>query len=205
MKRIACFLAVITILFISGCDSNEMNANAEPNIKKGVKPIADSEIAVIEMEDSAAFGVIKIELYSNIAPKMVARFKELAKEGVYNGVTFHRINPDVIQSGDPNSKDDDPSNDGKGKSDKENLPAEFSDLPFEPGILGAARGGDFNSANSQFFIMKSRQADFDSRYTVFGKVIEGMNNVATIGGAPRSRERPVTDITIKEIRIEAKQ
>ena len=96
--------------------------------KTGVTPIADNEIAVIEMENSAAYGTIKIELYSNIAPKMVARFKELANEGFYNGITFHRINQSVIQSGDPLSKDDDPTNDGTGSSDKPNVQAEFSDI-----------------------------------------------------------------------------
>ncbi len=107
--------------------------NATPTITKGIAPIADPEIAVIEMENSAAYGTIKIELYSNIAPKMVARFKELAKEGVYDGTTFHRINQSVIQGGDPLSKDNDPSNDGTGQSDKPNVPAEFSDLKYDTG------------------------------------------------------------------------
>src|SRR6476620_9167195 len=84
--------------------SNSKSGTAE--IKKGVAPIADPEIAVIEMENSSAYGNIKIELYSNIAPKMVARFKELANEGVYSGTTWHRVNESVIQSGDPLSKND---------------------------------------------------------------------------------------------------
>ena len=204
MNKIALILCLICLGCFAACDSGATGQNTEPVIKKGIKPIADSEIAIIEMENSAAFGEIKLELYSNIAPKMVERFKTLAKEGVYSGVTFHRINANMIQSGDPNSKDDDPSNDGKGRSDKENVPAEFSDLPFEPGILGAARGTDFDSANSQFFIMKGRQPGFDNRYAVFGKVIEGMNNVATIGGATRNGEKPISPIVIKQIRIEAK-
>ena len=72
-------------------------STAQPEVQKNVLPKPDNEIAVIEMEE-AAFGKIKIELYSNIAPKMVARFKELAKEGFYNGLTFHRISDSVIQS-----------------------------------------------------------------------------------------------------------
>lgn len=164
--------------------------------------MADPEIAVIEMENAAAYGTIKLELYSNIAPKMVARFKELAKEGVYDGVTFHRINPSVIQSGDPLSKDADPSNDGTGKSDKPNVEAEFSDIPYDTGILGAARGSDNNSANSQFFITLKRETGFDNRYTIFGKVIDGMNNVRTISGVqPKEGERPVEAIRIKHISI----
>ena len=179
--------------------------NATPEVKKGVTPIADNEIAVIEMENSAAFGTIKIELYSNIAPKMVARFKELAKEGVFDGTTFHRINQSVIQGGDPNSKDADPSNDGQGKSTKPSVDAEFSDIPYDTGIVGAARGQDVNSANSQFFITLKREEGFDNKYTIFGKVIEGMNNARTISGVePKERERPVEDVKIKSITIQPK-
>ncbi len=111
----------------------------------------------------------------------------------------------MVQAGDPKSKDNDPTNDGSGGSDKPDVPAEFSDLKFEPGIVGAARGQDFNSANSQFFIMRSRQPNFDNRYTIFGRVIEGMNNISTIAGAPLQGERPTSDIVIKTIRIEPKK
>jgi len=182
------------------------NNAADAEIKKGVAPVADSEIAVIEMENGAAFGTIKIEFYSNIAPKMVARFKELAKEGVYNGTTFHRINQSVIQGGDPNSKDGDPDNDGQGQSAKPNVPAEFSDIPYDTALVGAARNGqDVNSANSQFFIMLKREAGFDNRYTVFGKVIEGMNNVRTISGVnPKQGERPLENVVVKSVTIQSK-
>lgn len=187
-----------------GGPSNTSN-NKAPEIKKGVQPVADKEIAVIELENSAAYGTIKIELYSNIAPKMVEQFKTLAKEGVYDGTTFHRINQSVIQGGDPLSKDDDPTNDGTGKSSKPNVVAEFSDIPYDTGIVGAARGPDNNSANSQFFITLKRESGFDNRYTIFGKVIEGMNNVRTISGVqPKDGERPVEPVRIKTIRIEPK-
>jgi cyclophilin family peptidyl-prolyl cis-trans isomerase len=178
---------------------------ASPEIKKGIQPVADKEIAVIELENSAAYGTIKIELYSNIAPKMVEQFKALTKEGVYDGTTFHRVNQSVIQGGDPFSKDDDPTNDGTGKSNKPNVPAEFSDILYDSGIVGAARGQDNNSANSQFFITLKREPGFDNRYTIFGKVIEGMNNVRTISGvSPKDGERPVEPVRIKTIRIEPK-
>jgi cyclophilin family peptidyl-prolyl cis-trans isomerase len=202
-------LALLIAIALTGCNNsgganNSSNRSAE--IKKGVQPIADNEIAVLELENSAAYGTIKIELYSNIAPKMVERFKELAKEGVYNGTTFHRINPSVIQGGDPLSKDDDPTNDGTGKSSKPNVPAEFSDILYDTGIVGAARGQSNDSANSQFFITLKREPGFDQRYTIFGKVIEGMNNVRTIAGVTeKEMERPIEPIRIKSIRIEPKQ
>ncbi len=193
---------------MASCGGNAANSNrtAAPEVKRGVQPVADKEIAVIEMENGAAFGTIKIELYPNIAPKMVEQFKALAREGVYDGTTFHRINPMVVQGGDPLSKDDNPANDGTGKSNKPNVPAEFSDVLYETGIVGAARSTDPNSANSQFFITLRRVPDFDTRYTIFGKVIEGMNNVRTISGVqPKDGERPVEPVRIKSIRIETRQ
>jgi cyclophilin family peptidyl-prolyl cis-trans isomerase len=201
-------LILALALFASACGNLGGSRNAaNGEIKKGVAPVADSEVAVIEME-TPAYGTMKIELYSNIAPKAVARFKELAREGYYNGIEFHRINDTVIQAGDGNTKPGaTPRADGRqGDSGKPNVPAEFSDVPYDTGIVGAARlGNDVNSANSQFFIMLKREAQFDQKYTVFGKVIEGMNNARTISGVqPKQGERPVEPLRIKTIRIESK-
>ena len=205
MKTISLLLLLTTAFFTFSCSDSKPKTSkpGAPEVKKGVAPVADPEIAVIEMENGSAYGTIKMELYSNIAPKMVARFKELAAAGVYNGTTFHRINGTVIQGGDPLSKDDDPTNDGTGKSDKPNVDAEFSDIPYDTGIVGAARSQDFNSANSQFFIMLKREPGFDNKYTIFGKVIDGMNNVRTISGVqPKDGERPVEPVRIKSISIQ---
>ncbi len=208
MKFVTYVSLLLIALALSGCDSSTStaNSNAAPEVKKGVTPVADPEIAVIEMENAAAFGTIKIELYSNLAPDAVARFKELATEGFYDGTTFHRVNQSVIQGGDPNSKDNDPSNDGQGKSDKPNVRAEFSDIPYDVGVVGAARSMDPHSANSQFFITLKREQGFDNKYTIFGKVIEGMNHARTIAGVqPKQGERPVEDVRIKTIKIEPRQ
>lgn len=206
MRSILLLLFCSAILF-TGCNggSATANKNAAPEVKRGVAPVADAEIAVIEMENASAYGTIKIELYSNIAPKMVERFKELAREGFYNGTTFHRVNQSVIQAGDPNSKDDDPANDGTGGSSKPNVDAEVSDIPYDTAIVGAARSQNFNSANSQFFITLKREPGFDNKYTIFGKVIEGMNNVRTISGVqPKQGERPVEAVRIKSVTIQPK-
>jgi cyclophilin family peptidyl-prolyl cis-trans isomerase len=194
------------LVCLAACGGPGSNSKTgTPDVKKSVEPVADNEIAVIEMENGGAYGTIKVELYSNIAPKMVARFKELAKEGVYDGTTFHRVNTSVIQGGDPLSKDDDPANDGTGDSGKPDVEAEFSDIKYDTGIVGAARSQDFNSANSQFFITLKREPGFDNKYTIFGKVIDGMVNVRTIAGVPEKEgERPVEPIRIKTIRIEPK-
>src|SRR4028118_1789267 len=185
-------LCLTCALFVLACGNASNNSNAgtdaaaESNVKTGVKPEPDAEAAVIETD----YGRIVLELYPNLAPQMVARFKKLAGEGFYNGTAIHRIDPElgIIQGGDPNSKDNNPTNDGMGSSGDPNVPAEFSDILFERGTVGAARGGaDINSANCQFFITLKRQPAFEqpgNRYTVFGRVIEGINNADIISTAP---------------------
>ena len=205
IKNILLTIAAVSLFAAASCNQNSgSNSNAKPVVKTGVAPIADAEIAVIQMEEPA-FGTIKIELYSNLAPEAVKRFKELGKSGFYDGTTFHRVSSQVIQGGDPLSKDGDPANDGTGKSDKPNVPAEFSDVPFERGIVGAARSADPNSANSQFYITMTRVPGWDKNYTVFGKVIEGMNNADTITGVPKSGEKPLEPVKIKSITFQPKQ
>lgn len=208
--RFTIFLIAVSLIAAcgGGTNSNTARSSANAEVKKGVAPLADNEVAVIEME-TPAYGTVKMELYSNIAPKAVARFKELAKEGYYNGIAFHRINQTVIQAGDANTKLGAEKPAGpqakEGDSGKPNVPAEFSDVPYDTGIVGAARlGNDVNSANSQFFIMLKREPQFDQKYTVFGKVVEGLNNVMTISGAPKDGERPTEPIRIKTVRIEPK-
>lgn len=186
-------------------NSNSATNAAESNVKTGVKPEPDAEAAVIETD----YGRIVLELYPNVAPQMVARFKKLASEGFYNGTAIHRIDPNmgIIQGGDPNSKDNNPANDGAGSSSEPNVPAEFSDILYERGIVGAARGGgDINSANCQFFITLKRQEAFEqpaNRYTVFGKAIEGMANADIISNAPvvEGTDRPADKILVKSITL----
>jgi cyclophilin family peptidyl-prolyl cis-trans isomerase len=226
-RKISCaiFLGLLLIWAV-GCGnksgSNSSNANAGANVKKGVKPVADAEVAVIEMENPA-YGKIVIELYPNIAPQMVERFKQLIKEGFYNGTTFHRVDPQlgIIQGGDPLSKDDNPNNDGTGDSPYANVPGEFSDVPYERGIVGAARKGvnprmgltdeqARDTANCQFYITLKRVPAFDGNYTVFGRVIEGMNNADVIANAPTGSggpdspesTRPAEKIVIKSVTLQ---
>jgi peptidyl-prolyl cis-trans isomerase B (cyclophilin B) len=155
----------------------------------------DVEVAVFETD----YGPIVIELYPNLAPQMVARFKSLIREGFYNKTAFHRTSPSlgIVQGGDPNSKDADPTNDGFGKSPYPNVNAEFSVVPYSRGIVGAARANDPNSANCQFFIMLKRQPVFDNRYTVFGSVIEGLANAYVISVSPADGERPEDPVIVK--------
>jgi len=138
-------------------------------------------------------GDVKIELYVDTAPNHVKRIKLLAEEGKYDGVVFHRvIDGFMAQTGDVkfgNSSNDDYNirSAGTGGSNLPDLKEEFSNLPHQRGTLSMARSQDPNSANSQFFICFKEASFLDRQYTVFGKVIEGMEFVDKIKrGEPAS-------------------
>ena len=144
--------------------------------------IAQENIMILKLKD----GDVKIELFPDVAPNHVQRIKELAKEGMYDNVVFHRvIDGFMAQTGDvkfgnSSSKDFNLSRAGMGGSDLPDLKQEFSNLPHDRGTLSMARSSDPNSANSQFFICFKPAPFLDKQYTVFGKVIEGMDFVDKI-------------------------
>ena len=152
------------------------------------------------------YGEVEIELFDDVAPNHVKRFKDLAQKGLYDGVVFHRvIEGFMAQSGDvkfgnSNSKDFNLSLAGTGGSDLPDLQAEFSDLPHDRGVLSAARSANPNSANSQFFICFKPAPHLDRQYTVFGKVTKGMEFIDKIkkGEGPNgSVENPDQIISLK--------
>ena len=131
-------------------------------------------------------GDVKIELFSDVAPKHVERIKTLASEGKYDNVVFHRvIDGFMAQTGDlkfgnSSSENFDLRKAGTGGSDLPDLKQEFSNIPHLRGTLSMARSSDPNSANSQFFICFQPAPFLDRQYTVFGKVVEGMEYVDKI-------------------------
>jgi len=138
-----------------------------------------------------ANGVISIDLLEDVAPAHAARITELAEAGAYDGVVFHRvIEGFMAQTGDVQFGQIDgydARQAGRGGSEFENLPAEFSDIAFERGVVGMARSSDVNSANSQFFIMFAPGPFLDGQYTVVGKVTSGLDVLDAIKrGDPRS-------------------
>jgi len=142
-------------------------------------------------------GKVEIELLADVAPKHVKRVKELTKEGFYDGIVFHRVLEGFMAQGG------DPSGTGTGGSSKPDLPAEFSNIPFDRGIVGAARTQDPNSANSQFFIMFNEGHFLNNQYTVFGRVISGMDAVDALergqgqgGVVPESTRDKIKKATI---------
>ena len=146
------------------------------------KDIMAEEIMILKLD----YGEVEIELYPDKAPNHVKRFKELANSGKYDGVVFHRvIDGFMAQTGDvkfgnSNNPEFNLNLAGTGGSDLPNLKAEFTDIPHTRGILSAARSSDPNSANSQFFICFESAPHLDRQYSVFGKVIKGMEFVDQI-------------------------
>jgi peptidylprolyl isomerase len=144
----------------------------------------------LELKD----GPVVIELYPDVAPQHVERIKNLTREGFYDGLKFHRvIDGFMAQTGDPTGT-------GTGGSQMPDLPAEFSRVPFEEGVLGMARTQDPNSANSQFFIMFDAAPHLNGQYTVFGKVVDGMEHVHAIkkgGGGNGMVRDPDTIVSMK--------
>ena len=200
------------MLFLSACNQNNSNTannntnagkTAGENAKTGVKPVPDSQVVVIETAD---YGRIVIELYPNIAPQMVERFKKLISEKFYDGTAIHRVDPGlgIIQGGDPNTKGNNVAMYGMGDSSYPNVPAEFSDIPYERGTVGAARTQDVNGANCQWFITLKKQPAFDKKYTVFGRVIDGTKNAEMIMGAPTApgTPRPADKVIIKNVTLQ---
>ncbi len=145
---------------------------------------ADADnLLVIEL----ASGKVVIEMMPDLAPQHVQRIRELAHDGFYDGVIFHRVIPGFMaQTGDPTGT-------GRGGSSKPNLPAEFSQQPFKRGTVGMARSASPNSANSQFFICFAPASHLNGQYTVWGQVVEGMDLVdkIAVGEPPRTPDKMV--------------
>jgi cyclophilin family peptidyl-prolyl cis-trans isomerase len=157
--------------------------------------IAKENIMILKLKD----GDVKIEMFTDVAPNHVKRITELANSGKYDNVVFHRvIDGFMAQTGDvkfgnSESKDFDLRRAGMGGSDLPDLKEEFNDVPHERGTLSMARSSDPNSANSQFFICFEQASFLDRQYTVFGKVIEGMEFVDMIKKGDSNNNGAVSD------------
>jgi cyclophilin family peptidyl-prolyl cis-trans isomerase len=164
------------------------------------------EEAVLEIRD---LGEIRVELLADKAPKTVEHFKRLAASGFFDGTTFHRVIPDfMIQGGDPNTRDRDPRNDGKG-GPGQNIPDEPSDVSHARGVVSIANRGRPNTGGSQFFIVVSNSPHLDGKYSAFGRVSAGMEIADKIASSPRDEygrygppDRPLENVVVEAVRIE---
>ncbi|MEM8794542.1 MAG: peptidylprolyl isomerase [Pseudomonadota bacterium] len=152
---------------------------------------AQTALAAEKLVLETTKGTVEIELMTTVAPRHVAQIKKLAKEGFYDGVIFHRvIEGFMAQTGDPTGT-------GRGGSNEPDIPAEFSNVPFERGVVGMARTSDPNSANSQFFIMFDSAPFLNGDYTVFGRVVSGMDAIDSINrGEPPSNPDRIVKMTV---------
>jgi len=179
---------------------------------KARKPSKKDQLVTI----STSLGDIKLILF-DATPQHKANFLKLAESGFYNGTTFHRVIQDfMVQGGDPNSKDADPTNDGMGQPSEQTIPAEIRpELKHKFGAVAAARQGDFvnpqrASSPSQFYLVQNHRGvpHLDGQYTVFGQVVSGLDVIDKIAAQPKdARDRPTTDIkmTVKVEKMKKKK
>jgi cyclophilin family peptidyl-prolyl cis-trans isomerase len=179
---------------------------------KGPKLSKKDEVVTV----STSLGVFRLILFSD-TPLHRGNFLKKAKSGFYDGTTFHRVIPQfMVQGGDPNSKDDDPINDGQGPPNEPTIAAELAaGHKHDYGAVAAARQGDFvnpqrASSSSQFYVVENHQGThfLDGQYTVFGQVIQGQEVLDKIAALPKDgRDRPLTDLrmTMKVDKIKKKK
>ena len=173
--------------------------------------LESTDHATIEAAVVTDKGTMVVTFFSEQAPQHVASFLKLAQDGFYNGTSFHRIVRNfMIQGGCPHSKSDESGQPGTGGPGF-TLPAEFSDIHHERGILSMARGPDPNSAGSQFFIVHADAAHLDGQYTAFGKIEEGLDVLDAIAsmdcdfGPAGERSSPQERVEIKGIELRQRQ
>jgi len=180
-------------------------------VKNPLKSKKDEVVTI-----STSLGDIRLILFTD-TPLHRENFLKKAKSGFYNGTTFHRVIPQfMVQGGDTNSKDSDPTNDGQGQPNEPTIPAELAaGHKHDYGALAAARQGDFAnpqraSSSSQFYLVENHQGThfLDGQYTVFGQVIQGQDVIDKIAALPKDpRDRPLTDLkmTMKVEKLKKKK
>jgi len=150
--------------------------------------MANPKYQINVSSNGESLGTIELETLPDVAPKHSQNFDELATSGAYDGTAFHRVIPGfMIQGGDPNSKDKPRETWGYGDPSQKRVPAEFNSTSHQRGIISAARSQDPNSASSQFFICVADASFLDGQYSVFGKVISGMDVADKIVNSPRDK------------------
>lgn len=203
-STLAILVSLFALLLLVGCGGSTKDAETAEESSETAE-LQGSETVVILKTNQ---GAITVRFFPEISPEHTKNFVEHSKNGLYTGTLFHRVLPGfMIQGGDPNSKDDNPNNDGMGgysyQGEGTLLNAEFNDIPHTRGILSMARSRDVNSAGSQFFIMHAEYPSLNGQYTVFGEVVDGIEVVDFIVNAPRNqRDRPNEDQRIEEVLVE---
>ena len=179
-------------------------ATEEEEKPKTTPTSSSNDVAVIKTSE----GDMVIQFWTDAAPNTVENFKKLARQGFYDGTTFHRIVKGfMIQGGDPNSKDPAKENSYGQGGPGYNIKAEFNDHSHDLGVISMARSQDPDSAGSQFFICLGPVHRLDHQYTTFGKLIKGQDVLEKIGGIEVTRNsmgepsKPTKRVVIESIKI----
>ena len=188
-----------------GCREAGNETAATPELVPVPEAKGPRDVAVI---DVAGFGEIHVELLPELAPRTVAHFESLVREGFYDGTTFHRVVPGfVIQGGDPRTRDRDPRNDGTGGREQA-IQLERSEVSFARGMVAMANRRTASTSGPQFFITLTDQSELDGNYALFGRVVSGMEVVDAIARTPIDKygrhgpqDRPIEGV-VMEVRIE---
>lgn len=168
MKKVLILMTLAATLANSSINAQEVKHDASSEHIQN--KVDEKNLIKIDLKD----GPVIIELFADKAPATVKQIKQLVQKGFYNGIVFHRvIDGFMAQTGDPTGT-------GMGSSNLPNIKAEFNDISHVRGIVSMARSSDPNSANSQFFIVLKDATFLDRQYTVFGKVVSGMEFVDKI-------------------------
>ncbi len=191
--------AATTLAEATTADTVQADTAAEAAAAPEEKPMSYYEGKVADLETS--LGTITIKFYPDKAPNHVRNFIDLAEQGFYDGMRFHRVIPGfMIQGGDPNSKTANRSTWGTGGSGK-NVNAEFNDVSHRRGIVSMARAQNPDSASSQFFIVVKDSTFLDRQYTVFGEVVSGMDVADKIVAAGKGKENPDDPVTVTKVTV----
>ncbi len=194
MRKPLMILAAAVVLISGGWGCTQQMPKTSTN--KETRKMSETR-AVIETK----FGSITLKFYPDVAPGHVKNFIDLAKQGAYDGTTFHRVIPGfMIQGGDPNSKSPDKSRHGMGGPGY-TIKAEFNERPHRRGVLSMARSGHPDSAGSQFFICVADARFLDRQYTAFGEVESGMEVADKIVSQPRDRNDNPNDRIEMKVKI----
>ncbi len=198
MKSLALFFVVV--IAVSGTMSVHAQQASKTFTPQEIKKMSETK-AVIETK----FGSITLKFFPDVAPGHVKNFIDLAKKGIYDGTTFHRVIPGfMIQGGDPNSKNPDKRAHGTGGPGY-TIKAEFNERPHKRGTLSMARAGHPDSAGSQFFICVKDSPFLDRQYTAFGEVVSGLEVADKIVSQPKDpNDNPNERIEMKVKIIEGK-
>lgn len=202
MNRAFTVLLSVSLGLAVACGQTEKKTETQPKEEK--KPVITNEVAVIKTTE----GEMVVEFWSDVAPKTVENFKNLAKKSFYDGTAFHRIIKDfMIQGGDPLTKDlNAEARWGTGDPGYK-IKAEFNDRQHVKGVLSMARSANPDSAGSQFFICLGRAPHLDRQYTAFGKVVKGEDVLEKIGNTPvgpssmGENSRPKKRIEVQSVKI----